>query len=148
MNPRSLLLDTARLFRKNGILDPETDAALLLSSLTGLAPLSLRLNSDMALDDAVLTKYQALVARRLQRVPVQYILGETYFCGRRFQVDARVLIPRPETELLCEWALDLLRNASSPRILDLCCGSGCIGLTLKAERPDAAVTLSDISSDA
>ena len=148
MNPRSLLLDTARLFRKNGILDPETDAALLLSSLTGLAPLSLRLNSDMALDGAVLTKYQALVARRLQRVPVQYILGETYFCGRRFQVDSRVLIPRPETELLCEWALDLLRNASSPRILDLCCGSGCIGLTLKAERPDAAVTLSDISSDA
>lgn len=148
MNPRSLLLDTARLFRKNGILDPETDAALLLSSLTGLAPLSLRLNSDMELDDAMLTKYQALVARRLQRVPVQYILGETYFCGRRFQVDARVLIPRPETELLCEWALDLLRNASSPRILDLCCGSGCIGLTLKAERPDAAVTLSDISSDA
>lgn len=148
MNPRSLLLDTARLFRKNGIPDPETDAALLLSSLTGLAPLSLRLNSDMELDDAMLTKYQALVARRLQRVPVQYILGETYFCGRRFQVDARVLIPRPETELLCEWALDLLRNASSPRILDLCCGSGCIGLTLKAERPDAAVTLSDISSDA
>ena len=148
MNPRSLLLDTARLFRKNGILDPETDAALLLSSLTGLAPLSLRLNSDMALDDVMLTKYQALVARRLQRVPVQYILGETYFCGRRFQVDARVLIPRPETELLCEWALEILRDRSSPCVLDLCCGSGCIGLTLKAERPDAVITLSDISRDA
>ena len=65
-----------------------------------------------------------------------------------FKVDARVLIPRPETALLCEWALDTLRNSSSPRVLDLCCGSGCIGLTIKAERPDADVTLSDVSSDA
>ena len=63
-------------------------------------------------------------------------------------MDPRVLIPRPETELLCEWALEILRNHPLPRILDLCCGSGCIGITLKAEKPDAFVTCSDLSPDA
>ena len=59
-----------------------------------------------------------------------------------------MLIPRPETESLCEWALEVIPEQASPRILDLCCGSGCIGLTLKAERPEASVTLSDLSADA
>lgn len=148
MTPRALLLHTAQRFRESGIPDPETDASLLLSSLTGLSPLSLRLDTDTELSETVLSAYRDLADRRLQRIPLQYILGETYFCGRRFRVDPRVLIPRPETELLCQWALSLIRDIPSPKILDLCCGSGCIGLTLKAERPDAAVTLSDISPDA
>ena len=148
MNPRTLLLRTAAQFREHGIPDPETDASVLLSSLTGLSPLNLRMNTDLMLDDAVLEEYRLLVDRRLDRVPLQYILGETFFFGRKFHVDSRVLIPRPETELLVEWALDLLRERSSPVILDLCCGSGCIGLTLKSERPDAEVWLSDISEDA
>ena len=92
--------------------------------------------------------YQSYVEQRLQRIPLQYILGEAPFFGRLFRVDSRVLIPRPETELLCEWALEVLRNHPLPRSLDLCCGSGCIGITLKAEKPDAFVTCSDLSPDA
>ena len=148
MNPRSLLLDTAARFRAAGIPDPETDSALLLSFLTGQAPLSLRLDSDTDLSAEILESFSEMAERRLAREPLQYITGEAPFFGRVFQVDSRVLIPRPETEELCAWALETLPVSDSCRVLDLCCGSGCIGLTLAAERPSLQVTLSDCSRDA
>ena len=148
MTPRKLIRETAALFRRAGIPDPENDSALLLAHLTGKTPLSLRLDTDTELDPSVISAFQVLFARRMERIPLQYLLGEAPFFRRMFKVDSRVLIPRPETELLCEWALELLPDRCSPRILDLCCGSGAIGLTLKAERPGASVTLSDVSEDA
>ncbi len=148
MTPRELIHRMAEQFRSGCIPDSENDAALLLAHLTGRPVLELRLDMDTRLDPAVLSAYQQLAEQRLKRIPLQYLLGEAPFCGRLFKVDPRVLIPRPETELLCEWALDILKNVPSPRVLDLCCGSGCIGLTVKAERPDARVTLSDLSEDA
>ena len=148
MNPRSLLLDTAARFRAAGIPDPETDSALLLSFLTGQAPLSLRLDSDTELSAEILESFSDMAERRLAREPLQYITGEAPFFGRVYQVDSRVLIPRPETEELCAWALETLPVSDSCRVLDLCCGSGCIGLTLAAERPSLQVTLSDCSRDA
>lgn len=148
MTPRELIRTSAERFRAAGVPDPENDAALLLSRLAGRPALELRLDTDTELNDSVLSAFRELEAKRLNRIPLQYLLGEAPFYCRAFLVDSRVLIPRPETELLCEWALDVVRDISSPRILDLCCGSGCIGLTLKAERPDAVVTLSDVSQDA
>ena len=146
MTPCSLLRQTAKRFRDAGIPDPETDSALLLSFLTGGSPLSLRLDTDTELTVSQLEEYASLAARRLSREPLQYITGETPFCGRIFTVDRSVLIPRPETEELCRWALEVLPHGA--RVLDLCCGSGCIGLTLASERPDLSVTLSDLSADA
>ena len=148
MTPCTLLRETAACFRQAGIPDAETDSALLLSSLCGRPPLELRLDTDSELDEKLLSAFHALTKRRLSREPLQYITGEAPFFGLVFRVDPRVLIPRPETELLCEWALECLEEVPSPRILDLCCGSGCIGLSLSARRPDAAVTLSDLSADA
>ena len=148
MNPRELIRLTAERFRAAGVPDPENDAALLLAHSTGKPALALRLETDTDVDASVRAAYDKLVLRRLDRYPLQYILGEAPFCNRIFKVDPRVLIPRPETELLCEWALELLSGVSFPRVLDLCCGSGCLGLTVKAERPDASVTLSDLSGDA
>lgn len=148
MTPRDLLRQTAVSFRSAGIPDPDTDAALLLSFLLGRPPLSLRLDTETDLPESVLNDYAALTKRRLNREPLQYVVGDAPFLGLLFYVDSRVLIPRPETELLCEWALDLLKEMPSPRILDLCCGSGCIGLSLKSRRPDSIVTLSDCSEDA
>lgn len=148
MTPCELIRQTALRFRSAGIPDPENDSALLLASLSGGSPLSLRLDTDTILEPSLLSRYEQIVQKRLTRLPLQYILGEVLFCGRLFTVDARVLIPRPETELLCFWAQDLLKDKNQPRILDLCCGSGCIGLSLKAARPDAVVTLSDLSADA
>ena len=88
--------------------------------------------------------------RRLQTgEPLQYVLGFADFCGRRFKVDGRVLIPRPETELLVEEALKFARSLDHPaRILDLCTGSGCIAWTLALELPDSEVVAVDISKDA
>ena len=148
MTPCQLIRHTAARFRSAGIPDPENDSALLLVSLCGGEPLSLRLDTDTILEESLLSRYDLLVRQRLQRIPLQYILGEAFFCGHRFTVDPRVLIPRPETELLCIWALDILKDYSDPSVLDLCCGSGCIGLSLKAASPEIRVTLSDISADA
>ena len=148
MTPRELIRLTAERFQAAGIPDPHTDAALILSQLVRRPPLELRLDTDMELSGSVLDRFSVFADRRLKRIPVQYLFNEAPFFHRVFYVDPRVLIPRPETELLCEWALSLIRDMDSPRILDLCCGSGCIGLTVKTERPDADVTLSDISPDA
>ena len=148
MTCRELIRRASESFCAAGIPDPVNDAALLLSHLTGRPPLALRLDEETVLDPSVIDSFKSLAEQRLSRIPLQYLLGEAPFYGRMFRVDSRVLIPRPETELLCEWALELLKDGSSPRILDLCCGSGCIGITLKAELPSASVTLSDISPDA
>ena len=148
MTPRMLIAEWTDIFRRSGIPDPETDASVLLSSVTQRPPLNLRLDSDSVLDDISLERFRTLADRRLSREPLQYILNETFFCGLSFYVDSRVLIPRPETELLCEWAESILAWYESPVLLDLCCGSGCLGITLKRRRPDASVFCSDISQDA
>lgn len=94
----------------------------------------------------LLEKYQALLARRLAGEPVAYLLGEKEFFGRSFQVTADVLIPRPETELLVELAMEKLPPFA--RALDLGTGSGCIAVTLALERPDCGVVAIDQSTAA
>ena len=102
MTPCQLIRHTAARFRSAGIPDPENDSALLLASLCGGEPLSLRLDTDTILEEPLLSRYELLTRQRLERIPLQYILGEAPFCGHLFMVDPRVLIPRPETELLVE----------------------------------------------
>ena len=147
MTPRALLLQTAEKFRNAGIPDPETDSSLLLSYLCKHPPLLLRMDTDTEIPIDIMNLFSELAERRLCREPLQYITGETHFCGRSFIVDKRVLIPRPETQFLCHWALEL-PLLPGMKVLDLCCGSGCIGLTILAERPDLSVVLSDVSQDA
>lgn len=88
-----------------------------------------------------------LLMRRLQGVPLQYLTHRAYFYGREFWVEEGVLIPRRDTETLVERAL--MKGGEQPlQILDVCCGSGCIGITLKLERPQWDATLADISGAA
>lgn len=148
MNPRALLKATASAFRDAGIPDPEVDAALLLSHVTGQPPLSLRLDMTTVLSDDVLTRFDALVSRRLTRQPLQYLLHTQPFLGRDFYVDERVLIPRPETELLAERAIAALREHPHPIALDLCCGSGALAVSMALEVPGAQVHAADLSPDA
>lgn len=148
MNPRALLKATASAFRNAGIPDPEVDAALLLSHVTGQPPLSLRLDMTTALPDDVLTRFDALVSRRLTRQPLQYLLHTQPFLGRDFYVDERVLIPRPETELLAERAIAALREHPHPIALDLCCGSSALAVSMALEVPGAQVHAADLSPDA
>ena len=148
MTPRALLLLSARRLREAGVPDPDQDAAWMLSFLTGQPPLLLRLDTETQLDEDTLNAFDALLQRRKRREPLQYLLGSVSFHGLTFRTDPRALIPRPETSLLADWCLECLQNIPAPAVLDLCCGSGCIGLSLKAARPDLVLTMTDLSAEA
>ena len=131
-----------------GLADPGMEAGALLSGLLGCSSPNLLLKRDDLLPETLIPLYQAMVRRRAQHEPVAYILGRKNFYGRDFFVDPHVLIPRPETELLVECVLEWMEQKSSPRILDLGTGSGCIGITLAAIMPSAEVLAVDISQAA
>ena len=91
---------------------------------------------------------KGLQQRLLEGEPVQYVVGETEFCGHRFHTEHGVLIPRPETEELCRWIVEEWKEESGKRLLDIGTGSGCIACTLAAELKEAQVGAWDISADA
>ena len=124
------------------------EARVLLREVLNQSDAWLLAHGDDALTAAQSQQYAALVARRINGEPVAYITGRREFHGREFTVTPAVLIPRPETELLVELALQRLPAAAPCRVLDLGAGSGCIGVTLAAERPQAQVTLVDASASA
>ena len=93
-------------------------------------------------------RFRALCQRRLAGEPVAYLTGEKEFFGLKLQVDARVLVPRPDTETIVEWALEVLRDKPSPRVIDLGTGSGAIALAIRHARPDAVVEAVDRSAEA
>lgn len=148
MSYRTLIRSAATLLRASGVEDAEVDASLLLSHLTGRPALSLRLDTDGEPDAATQAAFEALLRRRVLREPLQYLLHTQPFYGRSFYVDERVLIPRPETELLCERAVALLRARPAQIALDLCCGSGCLAVTMALEAPGTRVVACDLSADA
>lgn len=116
------------------------DADLLLADLLGRSVAYVHGHGEIELDDA---PFDALMRRRVAGEPLQYLRGRTEFYGRELRVDDRVLIPRPETELLVEEALRRLPRRA--RVLDVGAGSGCIAATLKLERPDLRVFAVDVS---
>jgi len=103
---------------------------------------------DRPLEAAAWTRYQAFLAERARGRPVAYIVGSREFMGLSFQVDERVLIPRPETEEVVLVVLEALAPAAAPLIADVGTGSGAIGISLAALRPDARVVATDISTQA
>ncbi len=105
-------------------------------------------HGDEALAVPTLSHYRRLCARRAAGEPVAYLTGTREFYGLTLQVDARVLDPRPDTETLVDWALELLAGVPHPRIADLGTGSGAIALALAHARPDAQVLAVDGSLDA
>ena len=97
---------------------------------------------------ATAAQFEALCQRRLAGVPVAYLTGRKAFYGLELQVDERVLDPRPDTETLVDWALEVLAHQPAPRVVDLGTGSGAIALALQQQRPDAQVLAVDASTDA
>ncbi|WP_426393203.1 peptide chain release factor N(5)-glutamine methyltransferase [Variovorax sp. R-27] len=127
------------------------DAQLLLLHALGRAPHDrawLLAHDTDAMPDAAWSTLAAQLSRRRAGEPVAYLLGEKEFHGLNLQVDARVLVPRPDTETLVEWALQCLEGHAAPRALDLGTGSGAIALALQHARPDAQVDAVDASADA
>jgi release factor glutamine methyltransferase len=128
-----------------GVADARLDAELLLRHVRGWDAAALILGMREDLPDAARAAFERLVDARAMRVPLQHLTGEQAFWRHVFRVTPDVLIPRPETEHLVEAALDAVRDRTRPRIVDVGTGSGCIALSLAAERPDAIVYSVDLS---
>jgi release factor glutamine methyltransferase len=125
-----------------GVESPRVDAEWIVAHALGVS----RTQMHARLDDEI--EIEPLLARREAREPLAYVLGEWGFRRLTLKTDARALVPRPETEILVERALALLRDVRGPRVLDIGVGSGAIALSLKDERPDARVVGVDVSRDA
>ena len=148
MTPRELLRLMAADMAAAGVPDSDVDASLLLSHVTGQNPMNLRLDSWSQVSLADEAAFRALCEQRKTRTPLQYLTGVQSFLGRDFHVDERVLIPRPETELLAERAIEALRKRPSPAALDMCCGSGCLAVSMALGVPGANVHAADLSEGA
>jgi release factor glutamine methyltransferase len=145
---RRVLAWTAPHFEKHAVDSPRLTAEVLLAHVLKVDRVRLYIDLDRPLAKEELAAFRALIARRAAGEPAQYLTGVKEFYNRPFQVDPRVLIPRPETELLVELVLRELPKDAPVRVLDLCCGSGCIAVTVAAEREKASVWATDVSSDA
>lgn len=129
--------------------DASVEVRQIILETLGMTPTQLLLHSGN-LSAADTRRIDARIARRATREPLAYILGERWFYGMRFLVTPDVLIPRPDSELLVELALEHLQHchAESPSILDLCTGSGCVGIAILASNPSVNAVLTDLSPDA
>lgn len=142
------LSQAADALEKSGCPDPAIDARWIAEDMLNLTPTALRFEAQNAVEAETLARLNECLKRRCEGEPVQYILKETIFMGMRFYVDNRVLIPRQDTETLVEAAIVALQGYENPRVLDLCTGSGCIGLSIATLVSGAQVTLTDISTGA
>lgn len=151
MTLKEVLEKTVLFFKQKNFESARLDTELLLMHGLGLKNrVDIYLKYESPLNKEELDRCRELVRRRSTGEPVAYIINEKHFFNDQFYVDSRVLIPRPETEILAEKALDWLKKnkPQSPKILDLGTGSGCLGLSLVKHFSDSQVTLVDISSDA
>mgnify|MGYP000173885985 CR=1 FL=1 len=133
---------------ESGCPDPQIDSRWIAEDTLSLSRSELRFEGERALEAEELEQLESRLKQRAEGEPVQYILHSAYFMGLKFYVDDRVLIPRQDTETLAEAVIVALHEFPEPDVLDLCAGSGAIGLSVKTLIPSANVTLTDLSRDA
>jgi release factor glutamine methyltransferase len=147
---------TTVFFHDKGISTARLDSELLIARALGWERLQVFLKFDYPLSDEEMEKCRDLVRRRSKGEPVAYILGEKGFYEHTFEVTPATLIPRPETEMLVERAIKFLDSSDAAKanakqsalVIDLGCGTGCIGLSIAAAVPTAKVVLVDFSAEA
>ena len=148
-----LIKTTTEYFVAKKVDEPRISAELLLGHVLSKSRLELYLHHNRPVYQDELDRFRAFCRQRIEGRPVQYIIGEQFFYGMQFMVDERVLVPRPETELLVEHALESLgmtgRGGSlEAKVLDIGTGSGCIAVTMATLCPELKVTAVDFSLDA
>ncbi len=135
-------------FKKLGFDNPRREIEWLLQDLFNCKRVDLYLRFEKPLSKQELKTLRSWIKRRLTQEPLQYITGQTEFFGRKFIVDSKVFIPRPETEQLIDAILRITKNDKNINILDIGTGGGCIAVTLARELPNAKVTGIDNSHNA
>ncbi len=145
---RELLKLTEELLKEGGCDSPSFDALCLLEDVAGIGRGNVPSAANSVLDDTSWRRVLDAAKRRAAGEPLQYLLGSWDFLSLTLEVGEGVLVPRPETELLCEVAAEHLHTASQPVVLDLCAGSGCVGLGIASLCPSAKVTCIEKSPQA
>ena len=144
-----LNLDTRQRLRLAGLPAATLEARELLCYASGKSRDELRRDGRLYVPADVAARMEELVQRHLNGEPVAYLIGEWEFYGLPLDIDPRVLIPRPDTEVLAAQAIDFVSALpGDPRVLDLCAGSGCVGLAVASQCPRARVTLGDVEEGA
>ena len=146
MTIREAMRAAKKRLERAGVPDADVDAGLLFEHVLGVDRLRLLVDGQREMPQEAQQALMPLLERREKREPLQYILGEAYFMGLRFHVESGVLIPRPDTEILCEEALSGLEPGM--RVLDIGTGSGALAAAIKAHCPGADVTAVDVSDTA
>ena len=144
----NLYLDLRQRFHKAGMADPTLEARELVCCAAGKSREELSRDGRLYVPAAVEQQVERLAQRHLAGEPVAYLIGEWEFYGLPLDISESVLIPRPDTEVLVEQALSRLQGVSEPRILDLCAGSGCVGLALAKHLPGSRVVLGELDEGA
>jgi len=144
----NLYLDLRQRFHKAGMADPTLEARELVCCAAGKSREELSRDGRLYVPAAVEQQVERLAQRHLAGEPVAYLIGEWEFYGLPLDISESVLIPRPDTEVLVEQVLSRLQGVSEPRILDLCAGSGCIGLALAKHLPGSRVVLGELDEGA
>lgn len=137
-----------KILKKAGADSPAFEMSVMLEDLLGLPRQAQVLMPDTVLTDEQLSRLIGAEKKRAGGYPLQYIVGSWEFFGRKFFVGEGVLIPRPETELLCECVMKFFARRRAPEIVDLCSGTGCVAVTLTKEIRDARVTAVELCDDA
>ena len=140
--------EAERLLLSSGDQDAGWDADWMLCEALGCGRASLRWKEAEKLTREQQERLDNWLSLRAEGRPLQYVLGSACFMGLDFKCDERALIPRQDTETLVELALERMKGRSNPAVLDMCTGTGAIGLSIRHFRPDAAITLTDISPEA
>lgn len=133
--------DCKKQLQSAGIEDYVFEAKQIIKHVTGYTNTEILTKYTQPLNQFQQNNITAIIKQRLIRYPLQYIIGKWNFFGREFFVGPGVLIPRSDTETLLDVCLETLAGKSNPRVLDLCAGTGCIGITIKGENDKADVTL-------
>ena len=133
--------DCKRQLQAAGIEDYVFESKCIIRHITGYTNAQILTKYTQPLNEFQQNNLTAIIKQRLIRYPLQYIIGKWSFFGREFFVGPGVLIPRSDTETLIDVCLDSIKNNPTARVLDLCAGTGCIGITVKGECPETDVTL-------
>ncbi|MBR4117107.1 MAG: peptide chain release factor N(5)-glutamine methyltransferase [Clostridia bacterium] len=133
--------DCKRRLQAAGIEDYVFEAKCIIRHITGYTNAQILTKYTQSLNEFQQNNLTAIIKQRLIRYPLQYIIGKWSFFGREFFVGPGVLIPRSDTETLIDVCLESIKNNPTARVLDLCAGTGCIGITVKGECPETDVTL-------